>query len=232
MRLFTCIYPSDAALDHLDLALQGLPFLGGDASGIESARGADGFHRFDRGRGGTERFRGARGGRSTHGSRDQSLRWVPAELRHITLVFHGDVPDGAVPDYLEELGIALRDIEPFDARLGGSGAFNGRTLWTGIAEGLPGVKALGAAANVAALEAGIRSDNRASGKPHLTLARANSRNSGVPLDQWVHALVLYRGPLFAVDEVHVVQSELGKGRGGGPLYSDVAVLPLGAGGLY
>lgn len=189
MRLFTCIYLSDAALDHLELAVSGL----GDSK-----------------RAGT-----------------QQLRWVPREQRHITLAFHGQVPDGSVPEFVALVGAGVVDVEPFEVSLSGGGSFSGRTLFTGVADGLAPLRALALIVEDAAEQTGFRVDSRAGGRPHLTLARAGVRRGVFPLDDWAHALALYRGPLFAVDQIHVVESELGKGRGGGPLHRTIATVPLG-----
>ena len=180
------------------------------------------------------------------------LRWVPAEQRHVTLLFHGEVPDGAVPGYVDALGAAVREVEPFELALTGSGSFGGRTLWVGVAGAVPALRSLAATADDTAASAGLPAADRAGGRPHLTVARATLRaqperrrrvdasrggvRGGVrgvartgdlsPLAGWAHALAVYRGPAWPVDTVHVVASRLGEGRSGGPLHEDVAVLPL------
>lgn len=208
MRLFTAVYPSAEASAHLDLALGSL----GGAAVADPGPG---------------------------------LRWVPKEQRHVTLAFHGEVPDGAVPGYVEALRAELTRIAPFDVVLAGGGTFSGRTLWAGVGAGVDGLRTLAAAVGEAAAEAGFRADDRAGGRPHLTLARASTSrapqrglpNRGgtrrrfedvAPFGAWAHALAVYRGPSWEVDEVRVVASDLGAGRSGGPLHHDVAVLPLGA----
>ncbi len=172
------------------------------------------------------------------------LRWVPKEQRHVTLAFHGEVPDGAVPGYAAALGAALAEAEPFDVALAGGGAFSGRTLWAGVGTGVDGLRALAAAVGEAAAEAGFRADDRAGGRPHLTLARASASRvpprgtpsrggtrrrvaEVAPLADWARALAVYRGPAWEVGTVHVVASVLGAGRSGGPLHDDVAVVLLG-----
>ncbi|MCL1872411.1 MAG: 2'-5' RNA ligase family protein, partial [Promicromonosporaceae bacterium] len=80
------------------------------------------------------------------------LRWVPKEQRHVTLVFHGEVPDGAVPEYVDALAPVVAEAPPFDVVLAGGGSFSGRTLWVGLAAGVPGLAALAAAAEDAADE--------------------------------------------------------------------------------
>ncbi|ACZ30351.1 2'-5' RNA ligase [Xylanimonas cellulosilytica DSM 15894] len=178
------------------------------------------------------------------------LRWIPQEQRHVTVAFHGEVPDGAAPGYVADLEAAVAQIEPFDVVLAGGGSFGGRTLWAGVADGVAGLRALSAAAEEAAATAGFRADDRAGGRPHLTLARVSSsrglpnrglsnrggprrpvgRSDGAaPLAAWAHALAVYRGPAWTVEAVHVVASVLGAGRSGGPLHDDVAVLALGHG---
>ena len=209
MRLFTCVYLSEEASDHLDLALGGL----GDFSEPGSLRRRHG-----------SRESGKSGGRNV---RDQRLRWVTKEQRHVTLAFHGEVPDGALPDYVNALDANLGEIEPFDIMLSGAGSFGGRTLWAGVAEDVDSIRKLSAQVELAAADAGFRPDHRAGGRPHLTLARTSSRNADFPLDAWAHAMALYRGPMFTVTEVCVVRSELGKGRSGGPLHSPAAIVPLG-----
>ncbi|MFD6175963.1 MULTISPECIES: 2'-5' RNA ligase family protein [unclassified Isoptericola] len=211
MRLFTAVYPSASAGNHLELALAGV---GGGA-------------RSDPGRG---------------------LRWVPPEQRHVTLVFHGEVPDGAVPDYVEALRLALADVPSFELALAGSGSFGGRTLWVGVAGAVDDLRrAAGLAQDAAVGAAGLPASDRASGRPHLTVARATLRAEGgrgvagvrggsrrprgreaegSPLVPWAQALAVYRGPAWDVGTVRVVASRLGEGRSGGPLHEDVAVVPL------
>lgn len=212
MRLFTCIYLSDDAIDHLELAISGLGDLNTQEPVTFTPQHSGGHRR--------------RGSESRH-SGDQRLRWVPREQRHLTLSFHGEVPEGAVPDYVDFLNAAAVEVEPFEVSLSGGGSFSGRTLFTGVADGLDEVRALAVITEDAAAQAGFRPDQRAGGRPHLTLARAGARRGGFPLDAWAHALALYRGPLFSVDMIHVVHSELGKGRAGGPLHHTVAAIPLG-----
>jgi 2'-5' RNA ligase len=207
VRLFTAVYPSEEALRHLDLALGGV----GGPSVVDPGVG---------------------------------LRWLPREQRHLTLAFHGEVPDGAVPGYVRALSSALTEVAPFDVALAGSGSFGGRTLWVGVGDGIDGLRRLGAAVDDAASSSDVPTNDRAGGRPHLTVARASlarlpNRNGnrrprgragddGSPLVPWARALMVYRGPAWHVDAVHVVASELGKGRSGGPLHHDLAVLPLAA----
>jgi 2'-5' RNA ligase len=89
------------------------------------------------------------------------LRWVPKEQRHVTLAFHGEVPDGAVPGYVDALGTALAGVQAFELALAGGGSFGGRTLWVGLSGALDAVRRLAALVEEAAAEAGLPADDRA-----------------------------------------------------------------------
>jgi RNA 2',3'-cyclic 3'-phosphodiesterase len=185
----------------------------------------------------------------------RGLRWVPPEQRHVTLVFHGEVPDGAVPGYVEALTTALHDVPPFELALAGSGSFGGRTLWVGVAGAVDELRRAAELAQDAAVgAAGLPASDRTAGRPHLTVARATLRaGEGRParrrvdgarggtrgprgrdpeessLVPWARALAVYRGPAWDGDAVRVVASRLGEGRSGGPLHEEVAAVPLGGG---
>jgi len=176
------------------------------------------------------------------------LRWVPRAQRHVTLAFHGEVPDGAVPGYVDALTEVLAATAPFQLALAGSGTFGGRTLWVGLTEDVDALRALSRRVATAAEDAGIGAADRAGGRPHLTVARASSAlvgadrarerrarrgrtpsSPGSPFAGWARALAVYRGPSWTVDAVHVVHSRLGAGRSGGPAHEDAAVLALPSG---
>jgi RNA 2',3'-cyclic 3'-phosphodiesterase len=161
------------------------------------------------------------------------LRWVPPEQRHVTLAFHGEVPDGAVPGYVEAMEEALREVRPFELALAGSGSFGGRTLWIGLGGDVTALRRLAGVVTSAAEEAGLPVENRAGGRPHLTVARASVARAGAarkegrrgsrrprgrddeagsPLATWSRALAVYGGPAWPVRDVHVVASRLGAGR--------------------
>lgn len=57
---------------------------------------------------------------------------------------------------------------------------------------------------------------------------ASGADAAVALHQLAHALSVYRGPRWRLDEIRLVSSELGAGRGGGPRYETLAHLPLSA----
>lgn len=184
-----------------------------------------------------------RGGRA-----EPSLRWTRPDDRHITLAFHGEVPEG----YLEDLAGALDDAalaQPqFDAALRGAGLFSGRTLWVGCSgEGWGPLMA--AAGQIGADLLGRQTDGRS--RPHLTVARAGDRararsgsgaggrppttraarasTGSVGADapaSFAPALALYTGPTWTVGEIVLVRSQLGSGPSGAPRYDVVHRSPL------
>ena len=176
------------------------------------------------------------------------LRWTPRQQRHVTLAFHGNVPDGAVPAYVDALARAVSEqaVDPFEVAVAGGGSFSGRTLWAGIGEGAKRLQKLSAIVEEAAAEAGFWPDGHAGARPHVTLAKVSSnrgeqsRRSGrrnsrhnksedapiANLEAWAHALSIYRGPVWDVETIHVLKSELGKGPGSSPLHTQIAVIPL------
>jgi len=185
------------------------------------------------------------------------LRWVPAEQRHVTLAFYGEVPDGAVEDLAGALAAVAAATPPLRVQLAGSGVFSGATLWIGVRT-VDDDRALlrlmtdaeGAGADISRMEP--RDRRRA----HLTVARLSARQQrdradhrrrvrqaarrperraglrtqppGVDLPAIAHALSVYRGPVWEATEVELVQSRLGAGRGGGAHHEVLAALSLGA----
>ncbi len=96
-------------------------------------------------------------------------RWVEPENFHITLRFAGDIDNRTA----DEFAGFLEDIEmdPFEVRISGLGAFGGRTprvIWAGV-EG-DQLHVLQRAHERAARSAGLEPDSQTY-RPHITLAR-------------------------------------------------------------
>ncbi|MGP9536842.1 RNA 2',3'-cyclic phosphodiesterase [Brachybacterium sp. AOP43-C2-M15] len=165
------------------------------------------------------------------------LRLVDPEQRHLTLAFRADLPEGALPETLDRLAAVAACHEPLTLHLSGAGAFRGRTLWIGVG-GETG--ALSSLLDEDLLEERGRERRRA----HLTVARVSARAPRAPrrrrrdrtpppdptrrrLDDAVRALSVYRGPSWPAEEIELVSSRLGEGRGGGPRHEVLASVPLG-----
>lgn len=214
MRLFASLRPSDAALEHLARALTSVHL----------------------------------GARPFDGSGAPPVRWSAPESWHVTLAFYGDVPDGAVPELEDGLADLAAHHEPFDLRLQGAGVFAHRTLWVGLGGDAAAVVGLCAGARDVGAAVLGRAEARERARPHLTVGRVTDevragrsrrrggrggrgagRAAGVdPLAAPVRALGVYEGPSWTVDAVRLVRSDLGQGRGGAALHTDVARLRLGA----
>ena len=205
MRLFAAAWPPQDVLDHLDLALASV--------------------------------RGAPAGLSS------TVRWSARETWHLTVAFYGDVPDGAVPGLTADLAELAAGIEPYELALRGAGVFAHRTLWVGVGGDLEQQRAVTRGCVDAGEQVGGMTDNRPRDRPHLTVGRVRP-GSGPPRRRssrpdragvadedvaasLVRALAVYEGPRWIVDELALVASQPGAGRGGGPLYERVDTFALG-----
>ncbi|TRW44902.1 RNA 2',3'-cyclic phosphodiesterase [Georgenia yuyongxinii] len=161
------------------------------------------------------------------------VRWVPAEQRHITLAFFGEVPDGAAAGIQAALAVSLGGFGPLRLRLRGAGVFSRRTLWVGVQEDQHGTEPDRLLTLMARCEdVGedfTRMQRRDRHRAHVTLARLSARRPELDeLAGRAHALSVYEGPPWTAEHAVLVSSRPGAGRSGGPLYEVVAAIPLGA----
>jgi 2'-5' RNA ligase len=182
---------------------------------------------------------------------------VDPEQWHVTLAFYGEVPDGAVPELTTALARRIGPLPAPRLRLRGAGSFAGRNLWVGVGgeseEDEQALAGLVAASLAAGEDIGLPPEPRARNRAHLTLARLGGRRpdtrrpdthrTGAPprragtavedVADTVRALAVYSGPAWRAGQVLLVRSQLGAGRGGGPLHEVVAGLtprgPAGSG---
>jgi 2'-5' RNA ligase len=216
MRLFAAVWPPQDVLDHLDLALATVR---GGPAGPSSA-----------------------------------IRWSARDAWHLTAAFYGELPDGAVPGLVADLRRDLAGVRPYELALRGAGVFSHRTLWVGVGGDVEAQRAVSAACVRAGTEAGAAPDSRPRERPHLTIgrvrpgarpprrrasrpdrgARPDTRpvragdggEPGQDAEAVARALAVYAGPAWTVDEVLLVESRPGAGRGGGPLYAPVERIAL------
>lgn len=163
---------------------------------------------------------------------DRDLRWSAPEQWHVTLAFLAHVPDRAVDDLVDRLARAAHRRSPFAASLHGGGAFphadRAKVLFAGVDAGEHDrtLQRLSDSARAAANRAGAPPDG-ARFHPHVTLAR---RAHPISVVRWVRLLDTYAGPLWPVDELHLIASHLGEGPRRRPRYEVVAALPFGGSG--
>ncbi|MFC7405402.1 RNA 2',3'-cyclic phosphodiesterase [Georgenia alba] len=168
-----------------------------------------------------------------------ALRWLPAEQRHITLAFYGEVADGAVDDLTADLTATAARFAPPSLRLHGAGVFSGRTLWVGVQHEEP--RGHSAPATLltdlmaACEDVGERFvpqlERRGRHRAHVTLARSRDpRRGDGELRRRSRALAVYAGPVWSAGELLLVRSELGAGKGGSARHTTLAEIPLGGDG--
>ena len=207
MRLFAAVQPPLHVLDRVEHALEAVRAPGEDAGGAGP------------------------------------LRWAPPEDRHLTLAFYGEVPAGAAHDLTAGLAAIAPRYEPFDLHLRGAGVFDRRVFWVGVGEDVDDLGDLTGECVDLGAEVTGRQDGRVRSRAHLTVARVRSQHrsrsgrhrrreepsGGGPdhVSALAHALAVYSGPLWTVEEFALVQSRPGEGRGGGPAYDTVETFPLG-----
>lgn len=206
MRLFAAVRPPRAVLDHLEAALTSVGRHGpGPSLPDPSAPG--------------------------------SVRWNARETWHVTLAFYGEAPGGAVEDLVAGLERLAAGSAPPRVTLRGAGVFSGRTLWVGTGGDTAGLVALCRGARDVGEEVLGRAEDRERVRPHLTVGRQvvdprarrgrqRTRTRG-QADDVARALAVYEGPAWEADTLLLVRSEPGRGAAGGPLYEDLATIPVG-----
>ena len=207
MRLFVALRPPEPVLLHLDLALRTVAV------------------------------------RVDTGDRSSPVRWTEVENRHLTVAFFGEVADalvGDLDDLDDEIDAAVTGVEPFELHLRGAGVFAHRTLWVGVGGDVDALRRLSDAVGRVGADLVARSDDRVCSRPHLTVGRVDpsirrlrSRwtRQAQPeerADALAGALAVYAGPSWLVEDVHLLASQPGAGRGGGPLHTTIRTHRLSA----
>src|SRR5690625_6780465 len=100
----------------------------------------------------------------------QSLRWGDADQWHMTLAFRPDLPEGAVPDALDDLAAMASGHGPLTLHLSGADSFSGRTLWIGVGGEVSRLESL--------MREGLLGEpDRERCRAHLTVARRSEEHT-------------------------------------------------------
>lgn len=158
------------------------------------------------------------------------VRWVGLDDYHVTLKFLGEVRAERVPGIGEVIDRVAGATTPFEASLGGFGAFptvrRPNVLWAGV-EATPELRCLKQDLEWALAELGFEKETRAF-HPHLTLGRAGE-NGGAGAFRGVDELMagLSLESRFAVRTVDLMRSQGGRA---GPRYTVLHRAKLTGGG--
>ena len=150
-------------------------------------------------------------------------RWTAPDRWHLTLLFLGAVPDGQLPALRAAGAAAVEGTPPVTLRLAGAGRFGSlrrpQVLWTGLDGDVPPLVALADRLRNAAAGLGLPVEDRPF-RAHLTLGRWRP---GRPADGTLpDRLSGYRGPVWPVTQVRLLESRLGRDAH----YEELAALPL------
>ena len=154
------------------------------------------------------------------------LRWTDRHQWHVTLAFLGEVAEWRLDDLSAAVAAtASRHPAPL-VRLAGAGAFPNpyaaRVLFTDVEEVRGDLRRLASGIRTASNGSGATPDG-ARFHAHVTLGRFRRPTEAT---RWIRTFEAYEGPVWRADEVALVQSHLGEGRGRRPRYEVVATAPL------
>lgn len=150
-------------------------------------------------------------------------RWVNPDSRHLTLKFIGQVPDALTGGVSTAVEIVAGRHAPFEARLGGVGAFPGltraRVVWMALEQGAARLAAIADDLRDA-LSAFAAPDGERMFVPHLTLARLNEPHH-------LNVEAVSKSKAFAVDALTLYSSSYGQG--GPTVHNAITVAALRGG---
>jgi 2'-5' RNA ligase len=151
-------------------------------------------------------------------------RWVAPDRWHLTLLFLGAVPEDRVPPLAAVAGDVVGSAPAMSMRLAGAGRFGPlrrpQVFWAGLDGDVQPLADLAAGLAAAARGLDLPVEDRPF-RAHLTLGRWPPRRpADGTLPEW---LAGYRGPVWRVGEVRLIESHLGRASP----YETVAAWPVG-----
>ncbi|NEC69834.1 RNA 2',3'-cyclic phosphodiesterase [Streptomyces sp. SID9727] len=161
--------------------------------------------------------------RPVYGTHPQ-VRWNRVEDWHITLAFLGALPVDTVPLLRPPLAALAASHPAPRLALHGSGTFDERVAWSGVAGDLDGLHRLAEGVRSVVRDCGIALEDRPL-RPHLTLARVR-RGDHTSAGEIAARLTGFRGSPWPAERLHLVGSDAGRGTGQ-IRYRDIEAWPLG-----
>lgn len=156
------------------------------------------------------------------------VRWVPENNIHITLKFLGDTSPANVEILKKILTVEANQVQPFDLKIEGVGAFPSirrpRVIWVGI-ETPPVLFALQRAIDVETQRLGYTPEDRPF-SPHLTLGRLAHNASPEEIRQVGDLLAASKIPISATVHVKTVVLFRSDLQPGGAVYTPIHVASL------
>lgn len=144
---------------------------------------------------------------------DDELRWVPAEILHVTLVFLGEVAEGRIAAIARATEQVVSRCRSFELRIESSGMFgrpsSPRTLWLGVNGELEALRALQRALEQALVPLGFIPE-RAWYTPHLTVARSRRERGTTRMSEMGEELKQFVSRPWRVEQVTLFVSRTGR----------------------
>ena len=157
----------------------------------------------------------------------RGIRWVSKAQLHVTLRFIGDFEESELPKMEEGLKTAALSEEPFEAEIGGLGAFpkleRPRVLFVPVLKGVEGFSRLERKLTVLLGVLGVKPDEKKY-HPHLTLGRVREKEDPREAVRALRVVCASGWEPWKVDRFILFKSQLAPG---GSVYTRLREFELG-----
>lgn len=154
------------------------------------------------------------------------LKLVEPENLHLTIKFLGEIQEEKVPEIVEEMKKAVSGISPFEIHIAGVGVFPDqhyvRVVWAGVSAGGERVVEIQRKIDTGLNSIGFSPERDF--HPHITLARVKFIRERAKFMEFLKEAQKADFGVTRVEAILVKQSTLTPK---GPIYSDLAKVPLG-----
>ncbi len=159
--------------------------------------------------------------------RYRQVRWVSRAQLHITLRFIGGLEEALLPKLQSILKSVSSPAGPFEAELGGLGAFprsdRPRVLFIPVTRGEESFQRLEKTLTVSLEAVGVKPDDKEY-HPHLTLGRVRENEDPKAAQKALQEVLPPQWPPWKADRFVLFKSQLAAG---GPLYTPLMEFKLG-----